>query len=102
MTITENLSENEFYREYLKNLRREQIEISSHGLKRANKRHIGIEESKDFLTERFHKSINKNDDGEFEIIYDSPEKTETDNIVIIVVPIDSNSKIIRVVTVYKQ
>lgn len=98
----EDLSEKDFVREYLKNLTRDKVDISRHGRKRTNKRQVGVEEIKDFLTERFHKRIHKNEDGDFEIVYDSPDKNKTDDIVIIVVPLDPISKSIRVVTIYKE
>lgn len=98
----DNLSEKEFYNQYLKNLTRDHIDMSRHGRKKTNKRHVGVEQTKDILTERFHKKIHKNEDGDFEIVYESPNKDEKDDIVIIVVPLDSITKSIRVVTVYKE
>lgn len=98
----DDLSEKDFHKDYLKNLTRNKVDISHHGRKRINKRHVGVEEIKDLLTERFPKKIHKNEDGDFEILYDSPDKDEKADIVIIVVPLDPISKTIRVVTVYKK
>ena len=95
-----NLSEKEFYRYHLKDITREQIDISAHATKKINSRHIGIEHTLSLLTESFHKKIHKNEDGDFEVHYNSPNKKDNDIIVIIAIPLIEHSKSIRIITVY--
>lgn len=90
-----------FKRDYLRNIKREQIEIQVHGrLRLRNRQNFTDEELKDIITEKFPISVKKNEDGEFEIKYSYNKKRN--NIVVIVRPSNTPQKSIRLITTYNE
>lgn len=94
------MSLNEFKNKYLENITPDRIHITQHGRIRIRNRHkLTDQEIKDFIIEKFPKTIHKNEYGEFELRYSHPYK-KSSAIIIIVVPHNPSKKSIRIITTY--
>jgi hypothetical protein len=101
--ITKDLdvSLEKFKRDYLKNISRENINITHHG-KVIRSKNFTDEEIKDIILEKHWIYVNKNEEGEFELKYKHPIKVKKWNVVIIVRPDNPAGKSIRIMTTYLE